>query len=145
MTMEHIKRSFKVSMHVTHPEIDPAEITTALEMSPHRAIKAGAPRTTRKGEPLKGTYEFSCWSHDFDVEGARELGVVLENLVERLRPHRKFFHRMVEEGGSVELFCGVFAAGNWDEILSYTLMHRLGALGVDLRLDVYPKKEDPEP
>ena len=76
------------------------------------------------------------------MEGASELGVVLEGLVGRLQRHQQFFHRVVRDGGTVELFCGVFAAGNWDEILSHSLMGQLAALRVDLRLDVYPKKDD---
>jgi hypothetical protein len=142
MTMQHIARSFKVSLSVTHPDIDPAEISAALDLVPERATRSGAPRTTPKGGPLKGTYEFSCWTHQFDIEGASELGVVLESLLERLQRHQQFFHRVVLEGGSVELFCGVFAAGNWDEILSHTLLGRLADLRVDLRLDVNPKDDD---
>lgn len=141
MTMQHIARSFKVSLSVIHPEMDPAEISTALDLAPVRTTRAGAPRTTPKGTPLPGTYDFSCWTHQFDVEGASELGVVLESLVERLQRHRQFFHRVVQDGGTVELFCGVFAAGNWDEILSRSLMGELAALHVDLRLDVYPKDD----
>jgi hypothetical protein len=142
MTMQHIARSFKVSMSVTHPNIDPAEVSAALDLAPQRATRAGAPRTTPKGAPLKGTYEFSCWTHRFDVEGASELGVVLDSLVERLQRHEQFFHRVVKEGGSVELFCGVFAAGNWDEVLSHILLARLANLHIDLRLDVYPKDDN---
>ena len=140
MTMEHIARSFKVSLSVIHPDIDPTEISEALELAPERATRAGAPRTTPSGNALTGVYKFSCWMHRFDVKEASELGVVLENLVQRLQKHRQFFHRVVREGGSVELFCGVFASGNWDEILSHSLMGKLAALQVDLRLDVYPQK-----
>ena len=139
MAMQHIARSFKVSLSVTHPDMDPAEISTALDLAPERATRAGDPRTTPKGDPLSGAYNFSCWTHQFDVERASELGVVLESLAERLQRHQQFFHRVVQDGGSVELFCGVFAAGNWDEILSHSLMGELAALQVDLRLDVYPK------
>ena len=139
--MQHIARSFKVSLSVIHPDMDPAEISTALDLAPVRATCAGAPRTTPKGTPLPGTYDFSCWRHEFNVEGSSELGVVLESLVERLQRHRQFFHRVVQDGGTVGLFCGVFAAGNWDEILSHSLMGELASLQVDLRLDVYPKDD----
>jgi len=142
MTMEHIARSFKVSLTVTHPDIDPAEISTALGLAPKRATRAGAPRTTPKGDALGGAYEFSCWNHQFDVGEASELGVVLEGLVGSLQRHQQFFHRVVHDGGSVELFCGVFVAGNWDEVVSHSLMGQLAALRVDLRLDVYPKDDD---
>jgi hypothetical protein len=142
MTMQHIPRSFEVSLSVTHPDIDPAEISTALNLVPDRATRSGVRRTTPKGEALAGAYEFSRWTHQFDVKGASELGFVLEGLVVRLQRHERFFCQVVREGGSVELFCGVFAAGNWDEILSHSLMGKLAALRVDLRLDVYPKDED---
>jgi uncharacterized protein DUF4279 len=141
MTMEHIARSFNVSLSVRHPDIDPAEISATLDLTPKRATRGGAPRTTPKGDPLGGVYEFSCWGYQFDVEGASELGVVLERLVERLQRHQQFFHRVVQEGGVVELFCGVFAAGNWDEVLSHSLMGTLAALQIDLRLDVYAKDD----
>lgn len=139
--MEHIKRSFRVALKVRHPDIDPAEISTALNLAPRRMTRAGAPRTSTKGDVLTGVYQFSHWSHAFDVENASELGAVLHGLVEQLQTHQQFFHRVVREGGSVELFCGIWAAGNWDEILSYSLMGQLAALHLDLRLDVYPKAD----
>jgi hypothetical protein len=142
MTMQHITRSLKVSLAIRHPHIDPAEISKALQLEPTRATRAGAPRTTPTGNPLPGTYDFSHWTHQFDVAGALELGVILEELVQRLQVHQSFFHRLVQEGGTVELFCGIFAAGNWDEILSHALMSELSGLKIDLRLDVYPKDGD---
>src|SRR5262245_47123836 len=142
MTMAHIARSFKVSLSVTHPDIDPTEISAALELTPRRATRAGAPRTTPNGDPLTGAYQFSCWTHRFDVEGASELAVVLASLVEKLQRNRQFFHRVVQEGGSVELFGSVIAVGNWDEVLPHALMGQLSALHVDLRLDVYPKDDN---
>lgn len=142
MTMEHIARSFQVSLSIKHPDMDPGEISRALEMTPHRATQAGALRTTLKGEPLEGVYAFSCWTFEFDVEGASELGSVLKSLLESLRRHQQFFQRIVQEDGSVELFCGVFAAGNWDEVLSHELMGELAALHLDLRLDVYPMRHE---
>lgn len=139
MTMQHIARSFAVSLSISHPDIDPVEITEAIGLSPKWATQAGAPRTTPKGDPLPGTYRFSHWTHQFDIQGASDLEPVLDALAVKLQRHEQFFHRIVREGGKVELFCGVFAAGNWDESLHHTLLGRLAALQVNLRLDVYPK------
>jgi len=138
MTMEQIPRSFSVSLQITHPTLDPDEISKATGLVPERTTRAGAARQTPQGDVLKGTYEFSCWTHQIDVTGATELASVLQDLVERLSIHESFFHRVVAEGGAVELFCGVFAGGNWDEALSHALMGRLSTLQIDLRLDVYP-------
>jgi hypothetical protein len=145
MTMQHIARSFKVSLSIRHPYIDPVEISKALGLKPERATRAGMPRTTPLGDPLHGTYEFSHWMHHLDTEGVNELGSVLEDFVNRFQRHDDFFYRVVEDGGTVELFCGVFAAGNWDEVLPHSLMGQLAALRVDLRLDIYPKDDDAGP
>jgi hypothetical protein len=139
MTMDHISRSFAVSLNICHPDIDPAELTKAIGLVPKTVSRCGEPRKTPKGGPLQGTYQFSFWSHSFDVSGAVELGPVLEELVVRLRDYEPLFGRIVREKGSVELFCGVFADGNWDEILPHELMRRLADLHIDLRLDVYPE------
>jgi len=139
--MDHIARSFKASLHISHPDIDPAEISQTVGLIPKKTTRAGAQRTAPfTGDPLPGAYEFSHWSHQFEVEGAFDLGPVLEDLVEKLQRHEAFFARIVREDGAVELFCGVFAAGNWDEVLSHSLLGRLAALHIDLRLDVYPSK-----
>src|SRR5947209_6983022 len=122
MTMEHIARSFSASLSIRHPNIDPDEISSAVHFTPKRMTRAGAPRTTPKGDPLKCTYEFSHWMYEFDVGKASELGIILERLIAQLQAHELFFHRVVEEGGAVELFCGVFADGNWDEVISHSLM-----------------------
>lgn len=137
--MDHIARSFRVSLSITHPDMDPGEITGAVQLTPERATRAGASRTTPTGRPLAGRYDFSHWMHQFDVRGASELGAILQDLAERLRQHEPFFDRVVQHGGTVELFCGVRAAGNWDEIISHVLMKQLAALHIDLRLDVYAK------
>jgi hypothetical protein len=137
MTMAHIKRSFQVSLHVTHPNIDPAEITEALGMTPVRTTRLGGPRRTPKGDPLSGSYRFSHWFSQLDIPDFQDLGMILETLVERLQSHEPFFRRIVLEGGQVQLFCGVKADGNWDEEFSHAFLKRVADLHVDLRLDVY--------
>ena len=139
--MSHIARSFQVSLLINHPSIDPDDITSAIGLAPYRTMRAGDQRSTPRGDPLDGIYECSRWMHRFDVKGASDLGVVLEDLVTQLQKHEPFFHRLVKEDGRVVLFCGVFVAGNWDELLPHSLLGQLASLHVDLRLDVYPKGE----
>ena len=143
MTMEHIARSFAVSLHVRHPNIDPEVVTNVLGLIPDRSTLAGTLRQrAADGVPTGGTYERSWWYHRFDLLGARDLHPVLAEVVGRLEEHWLFFHRIVNEEGTVELFCGVDADGNWDEALPHALLGRLANLRIDLRLDVYPKKFD---
>jgi hypothetical protein len=97
MTMQHIRRSFEVSLSISHPDIEPAEISRIVGLVPKRATRVGELRTTPRGERLEGAYEFSHWTHSFDVQRASELGVVLEDLVERLQSQETFFHRVVRD------------------------------------------------
>ena len=127
MTMEHIARYFHVSLHIQHPTIDPQEITDAIQLTPKRTRQAGPPR--------KPPFDFACWAYEFDVKGARELEVVLEGIAGQLKSYKDFFYRIVEEGGAVELFCGIHAAGNWDEVLNYSLMGQLSDLAIELGIE----------
>ena len=138
--MEHIARSFRVSLCITHPDLDPAEITGTMGLLPQRTTRAGALRSTPTGTPLEGRYNFTCWMHEVHVQGASELGTILQDVVKGLGQQQRFFDRVVKDGGTVELFCGVRAAGNWDEVISHALMKQLASLHIDLRLDVYPEE-----
>ena len=142
MTMEHIKRSFKVSLGITHPTLDPKDISRALSLSPSQQRKLGQRRVTPKGTLLEGTYQFSSWSHAFDTSGVTELTEFLFSISERLKPHASYFSDLVREGGSVELFCGIFADDNWDENFHHTLLRRLADMAMNLRLDVYLKANE---
>jgi hypothetical protein len=140
--MVHIKRSFAVSLSITHPSMDPGAISSALALMPSQQTKVGSSRVTPGGVSLKGTYLFSSWGHRFDVRDASDLSECLVPIVERLEAHRLFFQGVVRDGGTIELFCGIFADGNWDESLHHSLLRRLSDLGIDLRLDVYPNHDE---
>ena len=142
--MAHIKRKFTVTLAMTHPSIDPGAISRALTLEPSRQSKVGQRRATPTGSPLEGTYQFSSWGHQFDVRGASDLAESIARILDQLDPHKPYLLKMVQDGGSVELFCGVFADGNWDECFHHTLLRRLSDMAIDLRLDVYPNyDEDP--
>jgi hypothetical protein len=142
--MEHIKRSFKVSLDIKHPTIDPASISRTLSLSPYRQSQVGEQKVTPSGTPLRGNYLFSSWGYEFDANAIADLTAFLPSIIEQLKPHASYFETLVREGGSVELFCGIFADGNWDESFHHSLLRKLAEMAIDLRLDVYPKPDEPE-
>jgi hypothetical protein len=133
--MEHLDRSFKVSLHVLHATMNPAEVTQALGLFPWKQSLAGPPR--------KPPFDRAWWAYQFDCSEIRELAPFLDEISSRLEPHRDFLLSLLKSGGSLELFCGISVDFNWDEILPASLMGRLSSLGIDLRLDAYPKKANP--
>lgn len=90
---------------------------------------------------MSGDYTETHWTHAFSTETATDLEPLQRELLEPLATHHAFIRRVVDEGGRVELFCGVFPDGNWDEILDHALLGALASLRIDLRFDVYPRQE----
>jgi hypothetical protein len=132
---------YSVSLHISHPDIAPELITRALALQPtHRPTRKGEAKTTPKGIPREGYWEFSHWSHSFEIIQDRELVPFLERLARTLEPHREFLWRIVDEGGAVECFVGVFTDTNCDQVLPFDLLGKLAELRIDLRLDVYGSK-----
>jgi hypothetical protein len=101
---------YKVSLRFVHPNLDPAEITEALQMPPTRAWKAGEPRTTPVGTPLPGNYRETYWYAKLfqGTDPPNRLSEDLSGVLDRLLEHRLFFEKVRAEGGRCEFFVGFY-------------------------------------
>jgi hypothetical protein len=109
---------YDVSLHISHPDLSPELITRTLALQPTgRTTRKGEPKTTPKGTPREGNWEFSHWYHRFEITQDRELVSFLERLVKPLEPHRDFLRRIVDEDGEIQCFVGIFTDTNCDQIL----------------------------
>jgi hypothetical protein len=124
---------FRVSLRFRHPSADPEVITRALNIEPRRSWKAGEPRRTPTGSPLKGLNDITYWYVDVAAGRypTRLKDTVLE-VLHRLVHHREFLHQMRSEGGSAELFIGWFFERQSGDVLSYDLLALAGDLQIDL-------------
>ncbi len=133
---------FTVSLRFWHPSIDPSEITLALGLEPKRAVKAGDARTTPKGTPLSGIFRETYWYVNM-AEGympPQELAGELDQLLNKLMPHRPFFERIRAQGGRSEFSIGFWLGGQAGETYPTVLLAKMAALGLDLSLDNYHDK-----
>lgn len=136
--------SHEVSLRITHPSIDPEDITRALSIAPTHACKAGSGRTTPKGHPLPGVNRETFWLYHFGRKAKGEAGALTETLVamnQSLSSKREFLRALRESGGRVEYFIGWFTDFNSGEVLDWHLLQQCGDLGIDLALDVYGHRE----
>jgi hypothetical protein len=135
--------TYAISLRISHPNIEPLEITNALGLEPVRTWKAGTPRQTPKGTPLEGIYRETYWytrlipGGEHPSEGT-SLEDYLDHFAQQLARHRDFFARVREEGGRVELFIGTYGARNYGFEFSPSLLTAIGVLGLSLSFDVYP-------
>jgi hypothetical protein len=132
-----------VSLRVRHPNMDPQQISTVLCMQPKTEWKAGTLRQTPTGQNLEGVYEHTYWCADLHDERRvpsqdRDLSLFLEEVTEKLVPHRAFLASIHASGGSIEYFIGLFGDKNFGEIIPSSLLNTLGQLHVDIALDIYP-------
>lgn len=138
--------NYELSLQLSHPTADPATFTEALGLDcTGRRILAGEPRSTPKGTPLEGVYPRSHWSHRFQPREAVDLVSHVSSIVAQLEMASEFFRQHAADGGDAELFLGLFVDGNFDDILPAELLAQLGALGIDLRLDVYGREPSQYP
>lgn len=126
--MKAEQHSYKVALVIKHPTIDPGDISRALSLVPSSQSKVG----------------FTTWVHAFDTDGVTELADIFYPIIERLQTHASYFLELIRQDGSVELFCEIFAARNWEEGFHHTVLRRLADMGVDLHLDVYAKPDAPK-
>lgn len=131
--------SYKVTLRVRHPDIDPQHITTALGIKPEWTWRAGEARRTRVGTPLSGVYRHTYWyAKLYEAEyGEQHLAEALQELLDRFLPFKEFFQSIRNAGGHVEFFIGWTFYHNSGEVFEPELLARLAELQIALSLDVY--------
>jgi hypothetical protein len=135
--------SYKVSLTVLHPVIEPTAITSTLGIQPNDSHRAGDPRRTPTGSPLGGVYDRSFWRHSFSPPDDSDLPAFLHRVAATLQRHREFFRSLRETGGDTELFVGLFSEGtNIGATIAHDLMAVLADLSIDIGLDIYAYNDE---
>jgi hypothetical protein len=134
--------TYTLSLRIRHPEFAPQMFTDALGRLPKAAWMVGERRTTPKGDLLDGYHDCSYWTSPFTPPDDSDLPAFVNRTVDELKPHDAFFRHIRNTGGSVEFFVGLFAeSANIGMTLPHHLMAELGAMGIDLALDIYDYKD----
>ena len=133
---------FVVSLRLKHPAMSPDAISRQLRRRPSRAWKAGDTRRTPTGTALPGTYRETYWYRKLTPKAnlsskGKGLESYLNQLKSRLSPHARFFRRVRSDGGSAELFIGIFGRKNYGFELPSSLLSEFGRMGLSLSFDIY--------
>lgn len=128
---------FDVSLRFFGKSFDPSDLAAEIGMKPVYTHKIGERRKTPKGTALEGVYDVSYCSCDVERLDDEELSETLRRSVDFLEQHKDLFNKIRSQGGRAEFFIGWFSTGNTGDTLPYELLAKLGALKIDLALDVY--------
>jgi hypothetical protein len=123
--------------------MNPDTITRKLGLQPSRKWMAGEPRSTPKGNKLKGINKETYWTAELHREKSllsqkMALEVFLTEQLARLKKVEKYFRHIRKTGGRIEFFVGLFSEKNMGAEVPSSLLATMGKLGIDLSLDIYP-------
>ena len=90
---------------VTHPKIDPDEISKNILLKPLMMQKVGDQITTPKGVVVENSfYKFSKWQHIVEIHSQSKLEEELSLIIEHLSKFEGFIRQIVDSGGKIQLF-----------------------------------------
>ena len=138
--------NYCVALSITHPTLDPSDITEALGTKATRSRKFGEPRVSTKGKLLKGVNKESFWSLDLHKEKRLQASsIYLEDFISeqnvRFKEHEVFFGNLLKSGGYIEYFIGWFSTGNINMCitLSPELLLETAELHISVGICAYPE------
>lgn len=128
---------FSVNILAVHTAADLSDFAAAFGLTPKRLVKAGEPIVTPTGHRPGGTYVSSRCLIELEAQPDWTLRESLERAVDLLERQQAAVGRLLDKGGSVELFARWYPNGDTGEVLPPALLARLGSLGVSLGFNVY--------
>ncbi len=132
---------YAVSLHVKHPELGSAEITSNLHLKPRRNWTVGEPRRTPKGTPLEGVYKESYCCFEFGEGEDGELANCLRKAIGELRRYKPFLQQIRASGGSLEFFVFWYPNGDTGGSFDPELLGEMAELGITLGINVYDGRD----
>ncbi len=133
---------YRVSLRIRHPNLDPAELTSQLGISPLHSWRAGEPRLGTAGEPDAGAYRETYWfAHlrrviedfipDLPFEG------VLMFALTRIQRAESFWDELLATGGSARFIVEIYGGDDFTLDLSRATLAKIARFGVAMSVDVH--------
>jgi hypothetical protein len=130
---------YSVALRISGVELDPAEITAKLGLTPTQVRIAGQPHPGGTCVWDEAMWEYEVWPEGRTPWSSLEEGLttilsVFQQLNELLRQYQKSFHVFLWCGHFSSSFCG-------GPTFSSSLLKQLGDFGIELCLDTYSSDE----
>lgn len=138
--------TFDVSFRIRHPSNGLDRIYDNLQQVgiflPGRIWKVGEQRQTVDGKNLEGTYnELYCFLKLYrepQKSDKKTPSEAIRSVLESLHAVKNQLKELVDTGGRLEFFVGIYSEENSSVILSTDLMRQLANFEISLSFDIYP-------
>lgn len=128
---------YEATLHISHSTIDAEAISAAMPFAPQKVCRAGDQRRNPDGTLCDGYYDKTYWTTDLHCPDGFDVSEFLEHFVAQLSASEEFLFNLSETGGESIIFIGLYADRCCDVAMLPTLLGRLAATGLTLRLDFY--------
>jgi hypothetical protein len=134
---------FTMSLRIRHPNVDPAQVTRTLGISPQHTWRAGDTRRDSEGSALYGEYRETFWMGGLMAQpklASERTGVESEltKILAQLRKSQDFLESLKEQGGVAELHVSIFAREEFRLEFLPDSLALLGRLGLTVAVEVKP-------
>lgn len=145
MALKPFTTPHKVSVNITHPEMEPDFLTQKLGLTPNVA--------ERKGERLKrfpfleGTpvgerlNRKSLWIHDFATPSQEPLDSCLQRLIAKLQGDTALLNWIRNTGGRISVTVYLHPASERDRPFDYGRINGFRKLGVNFAIQYFPNED----
>jgi hypothetical protein len=114
-----------------------SHVTALLGLTPTDSHDIGELRSQRDPRPWTHMH----WGFASNLDDNADLDEHLAHLCDQLEPRAEALHELARQGYLLDWFCFVEFDGQGGPRFGAELLHRLGALPVDLTLDLYGREE----
>ena len=127
-----------VAVRFEHPSKDLSFLTSLLSMECFRNWKAGSPRKTMKGEPLKGKYSESYWVAMLKFTEGESFKKNLIIAIDRLKKISETVVDIKSSGGKIEIYLQLPGSINNGGTIETKILKTMCDLNIDLLIEVFP-------
>ena len=128
---------FSVALRFFHPSIDPRAISSKLGIEAEFSWKAGAPRTTPSGKPLRGLNKASYWVSSRAAPKEEDLSTFLIGWIRELERHREFFSQLASEDGRIEFYLMWSIRRFRGDSITVEALRALAELNIDFTFEAF--------
>ncbi len=129
---------WNIMLRARHPTSDLSDLGDVIGVAPGGGYRAGDPRSSPSGRKLDGVYKESFWQ-GLEVHGlGSAFTSAVASFVDAVEAHVDLVK--LRYGGDLrrEIYGQHFAYRNHGGTLPAALLARMGALSIDLDLEVFP-------
>jgi hypothetical protein len=128
----------ELTLRIWHPSSPSQNISDALDLIPEQSFSVGDNRVTRGGRKLAGIYQNTLWIYEILLPDNYTLSGLISHANAILGSRKGEVRSIIDSGGKVEYFSGIFTNSNIVEVFDHELLRECSELGVEISISIFP-------